>query len=153
MGKRKPTHSLIDCRPWLAGNRWSPAGCMQISLYLPFFFSFFPNFWALWSTPPHWLQHMSALPRLLLKTLNTHNFWSIGPKIMKFVLTWSLLRDICSQKLSKNLKINWVQVTLPKTGLVIPGTFGLLGVNYSICSKLKSIYTHMYWILFQSIYS
>jgi hypothetical protein len=27
-----------------------------------------------WSTLSHWLQHMPALPRLLLETSNIHNF-------------------------------------------------------------------------------
>jgi hypothetical protein len=27
-----------------------------------------------WSILSHWLQHMPALPRLLLETLNIHNF-------------------------------------------------------------------------------
>jgi hypothetical protein len=62
---------------------------------IPLFSSFFPHFWALWSTPPHWLHHTPALPRLLLKTSNTYNFLFICPKIMKFVLTRSLLRDAC----------------------------------------------------------
>jgi hypothetical protein len=64
--------------------------------YLSLFFSSFPHFWALWSTPPHWLQHMPALLRLLLKTSNTHNLLSVGPIIIKFVLTRSLLRDASS---------------------------------------------------------
>jgi hypothetical protein len=97
--------------------------------YLLLFFPNFPNFWALWSTLPHWLQPMPAKPRLLLKTSNIHNFWSIGPEIMKFVLTQSLLQDASSQKVPKNLKIKWGQVTLPKTGLATLGTFGTLGVK------------------------
>jgi hypothetical protein len=48
---------------------------------------------------------------------------------MEFVLLQSLLRDTSSQKVSKNLKIKWFQVTLPKTGLVTPCTFGPLGVK------------------------
>jgi hypothetical protein len=72
-----------------------------------------------------------AMPILLLKTSNIHNFWSVGPKIMKFVLTRCLWRDASSQKVSKNLKIVWDQVTLPKTGLVTPRTFSPLGVYAS----------------------
>jgi hypothetical protein len=53
--------------------------------------------------PSHWLQHMPALARPCPKTSNTHNFWSVGPKIMKFVLTRSLQRDAFSQKVSKKL--------------------------------------------------
>jgi hypothetical protein len=52
-----------------------------------------PLFGHMWSTLFHWLQHMSTLPRLLLKTSNNHNFLSVAPKIMKFVLTRSLLQD------------------------------------------------------------
>jgi hypothetical protein len=37
-----------------------------------------------------WFQHMLALPRLLLKYSNTHNFRSVVPKIMKFVVPQSL---------------------------------------------------------------
>jgi hypothetical protein len=57
------------------------------------------------STLAGWLQHMPALPKLLLKFSNIHNFWSIGPKIMKFVLPQSLFRGTCSQKVSKKPKI------------------------------------------------
>jgi hypothetical protein len=78
-----------------------------------------------------WLQHMPALPRLLLKFSNTHNSWSVGPKIMKYVLPWSLLRDACSEKVPKNLKRIWDQVMLLKSGLATPGTFSTLGVNWS----------------------
>jgi hypothetical protein len=72
---------------------------------------------------------MPALPILLLKISNIHNFWSVGPKIMKFVLMQSLQRDASSQNVSKNLKILYDQVTLPKTGLVTPRTFSPLGVK------------------------
>jgi hypothetical protein len=85
----------------------------------------------MWWTLAGWLQHMPALPRLLLKTSNIHNFWSVGPKIMKFVLPQSLLQDSWTfTKSFKKSKIKWGQVTLPKTSLVTPGTFGLLGVKY-----------------------
>jgi hypothetical protein len=114
-----------DQRSWNS-PMWVPHFCLAASLFL---FFFFPYFWALWSIPPHWLQHMPALPKLLLKTWNIHNVWSVGPKIMKFILPQSLLRDTCLQKNSKNLKIKCVQVTLPKIGLVTPGTFNPLRVN------------------------
>jgi hypothetical protein len=48
---------------------------------------------------------------------------------MKFVLPQSLFRGACSQKVSKNLKIKWDQVTLPKTGLFLVGTNGPLGIK------------------------
>jgi hypothetical protein len=48
---------------------------------------------------------------------------------MKFVLMQSLQRDASSQNVSKNLKILYDQVTLPKTGLVTPRTFSPLGVK------------------------
>jgi hypothetical protein len=41
---------------------------------------------------------MPALARPYPKTSNTHNFLSIAPKIMKFVLTRSLLRDPFGKK-------------------------------------------------------
>jgi hypothetical protein len=63
----------------------SPARVLHFACCLPLFFSFFPHFWILWSTPPHWLQPMPALSKLVLRIWNIHNFWSIGPKIMKFV--------------------------------------------------------------------
>jgi hypothetical protein len=80
-GGRPPSH-----RPRLAAVYWLPGWWRPTIAAFPytgapflpgcfsFFFSFFPHFWALWSTPPHWLQHMPALPRLLLKTSNIHNF-------------------------------------------------------------------------------
>jgi hypothetical protein len=40
-----------------------------------------------------------------------------------------LLRDACSQKVSKNLKIVCAQVTQTKTGLSAVRTFSLLGVK------------------------
>jgi hypothetical protein len=33
-----------------------------------------------WSTLASWLQHMPALPRLLLETSDTHNFLSVDLK-------------------------------------------------------------------------
>jgi hypothetical protein len=50
-----------------------------------------PKFLHMWLTLPHWLQHMPALPRLLLKTSNIHNFLSVGSKNTIFVLLQSLL--------------------------------------------------------------
>jgi hypothetical protein len=72
---------------------------------------------------------MPALARPCPKISNTHNFWSLGPKIMKFVLMQSLLRDTSLQKVLKHLKIMWGQATLTKTGLVTPSTYGPLGIN------------------------
>jgi hypothetical protein len=48
---------------------------------------------------------------------------------MKFVLPWSLLRGASSQKVSKNLKIVWDQVTLPNIGSSTVQILGPLGVN------------------------
>jgi hypothetical protein len=56
------------CQP--ASGRGPPFLYSYPSLFLPPASIFF----LMWSTPPHWLQHMPALPRLLLKTSNTHNF-------------------------------------------------------------------------------
>jgi hypothetical protein len=63
------------------------------------------------STLAGWLQHMPALPKLLLETSNIHNFLFVGPKNAFFFFPRSLLRDACSQKVSKNLKIVCAQVT------------------------------------------
>jgi hypothetical protein len=71
----------------------------------------------------------SYLPILLLKFSNIHNYWSVGPRVMKFVLLQSLFRDAGTQKVSKNLKIEWDQVTCPKTGLSTVWTFGPLRVE------------------------
>jgi hypothetical protein len=103
----------------------------------------------MWSTLAGWLQHMPALPRLLLKTSNIYNFWSVGPKIMQSVLTRSLLQDASSQKVSKNLEIVWDQVILPKSGLVTPHIFSPLGVkiNYNHL-ELKSRVSQPYSYLF-----
>jgi hypothetical protein len=51
------------------------------------------------------------------------------PKNTIFVFPRSLVRDACSQKVSKNLKIVCAQVTLTKTGLSAVRTFSPLGVN------------------------
>jgi hypothetical protein len=45
----------------------------------------------MWSTLPHWLEHMPALPRLLLETWNIHNFWFVGPKNALFFLPAKLI--------------------------------------------------------------
>jgi hypothetical protein len=54
------------------------------------------------------------LPELSLKTSNTHNFLSVGPKNTKFVLPRSLLRGASSQKVSKEPKIYCIHSSLPK---------------------------------------
>jgi hypothetical protein len=91
----------------------------------------------MWWTLAGWLQHMPALPRLLLNFSNIHYFWSIGPKIMKYKLPRSLFQGICSQKVSKNLKIKLNQVTLPKSGLSTVRTFGPIGVNCLFSIKVS----------------
>jgi hypothetical protein len=83
----------------------------------------------MWSTLVGWPQHLPAMPKLLLKFSFFHNFWSVGPKIMKFILSWSLIQGACSQEVSKVLQIKWDQVTLPKTTLSPVGTTGPLGVK------------------------
>jgi hypothetical protein len=98
----------------------------------------------MWSTLASWLQHIH---RLLIKFSNTHNFWLIGPKIMKFVLPWSLFRDACSQKVSKILKISWDQMMLPKTGLSAIRTSSPLGAN---CWGLSSFsWVWNWWIVLE----
>jgi hypothetical protein len=44
------------------------------------------------------------LPELHLKTINTHNFWPVGPKNTKFILPRSLLQDTSLQKKKKIIK-------------------------------------------------
>jgi hypothetical protein len=77
---------------------------------------------------------MPALPNFSPKFSNTHNFWSVGPKIMKFVPSQSLFWGTYSQKVSKNLRIKGNQLALPKTGLSTVQTFGPLGDNS--CKKI-----------------
>jgi hypothetical protein len=55
------------------------------------------------------------LPELHLKTSNTHNFWSLGPKNTKFILPRSVLHSPPSQKVSKNPKIYCTCRSLPKS--------------------------------------
>jgi hypothetical protein len=78
---------------------------------------------------PHWLQHMPALSRFLLKTSNIHNFWFVSPKNMKFVLPQSLLQGASSQTSFKRSIFFWDQVMLPKTALSAIQTFSPLGIK------------------------
>ena len=87
-----------------------------------------PTFWGWWSQLLL-VDYSRCLPILLLKFSNLHNYWSVGPKIMKFVLLQSLFRDACTQFFFLNLKIEWDPVTYPKTGLSIVRIFGPLGVE------------------------
>jgi hypothetical protein len=80
------------------GSRW-PAVTDHVCMGFPllhhptsFFLPLTSKILHMWSTLPHWLQHMPALPKFLQKTSNIHNFWSIGPKNTKVLLPWSLLR-------------------------------------------------------------
>jgi hypothetical protein len=74
-------------------------------------------------------QHMPALPRVHLKTSNTHNFWTVASKIMKFVLMRSFIPRCIFTKSFKNLKIVWDHTTQPRIGLSLVGRSGPLGVN------------------------
>jgi hypothetical protein len=68
--------------PQLATNGRLPAVGQHLAqwprgLYIFFFQIFSPpilHFLCMWSTMAGWLQHMPTLPKLLLKTSNTHNF-------------------------------------------------------------------------------
>jgi hypothetical protein len=129
-------------RPLAAGRRLALLGCPH------FFWNLFLSalhFLPKWSTLAGWLQHMPALPRLLLETSNTHNFWSVGPKKYDFFFPQRLLRDASLQKVSKNLKIVWAQVTLTKTGLSAVWTFSPLEVNGVNCRILGSINKVLPW--------
>jgi hypothetical protein len=79
--------------PVTSGHPPAAAGCRNLRLCKFLFISPAVLFFRMRSSPPGWLQHIPALPRVHLKTSNTHNFWSVAPKIMKFVLTRSLFRD------------------------------------------------------------
>jgi hypothetical protein len=104
-------------RPPTAGWHLDKA---NLPIFFEFFFSLALHYLCKWSTLAGWLQHMPALARPCPKTSNTHNFWTVSPKIMKFELTQSLFWDASSQKVSKNLKIVWDHTTQPKSGLVTP---------------------------------
>jgi hypothetical protein len=82
---------------------------------------------------------MPALRIVHLKTSNTHNFWTVAPKIMKFALTQSLYWDASSEKVSKNLKIVWDHTTQPKIGLFSIGTSGPLRVKASTKSPIHNL--------------
>jgi hypothetical protein len=82
----------------IASHRLAAAKCPELILCKRIFFPPTLNFLHMWSTLASWLQHMPALPKLLLKTSNIHNFWAVGPKMMNFVLTQSVLRGTSSQK-------------------------------------------------------
>jgi hypothetical protein len=71
---------------------------------------------------------MPALPILLLKTSNIHNFWFVDPKNTIFFPAKLTARRTFT-KVSKILKMVWAQVTLIKTGLSAVRTFGPLGVK------------------------
>jgi hypothetical protein len=61
-----------------AGRRSATGWSCPLSDLCPFFLNFFfssaLHFLRKWSTLVGWLQHMPALPRVHLKTSNTHNF-------------------------------------------------------------------------------
>jgi hypothetical protein len=88
------------------------------------------------------------LPKLHLKTSNTHNFWSIGPKNTIFVLPQSFFQGASSQKVSKNPKIYCIYNSLSKNELSHFGSLRTLGVNSNIYSyrmpsnSLMSIANH-----------
>jgi hypothetical protein len=70
-----------DRRPmvarWLRVDAWT---CGTVPIFLEFFFLPTLHFLCKWSTLASWLQHMPTLPKLLLETSNTYNFWSVDPK-------------------------------------------------------------------------
>jgi hypothetical protein len=58
----------------IGGRDHSYAGSPFCIPPAPFLLPLAPKILHMWSSLPHWLQHMPALPRLLLKTSNIHNF-------------------------------------------------------------------------------
>jgi hypothetical protein len=69
-GARAAAGHVTAGRRLASSHGVGPLSCTIGPLFLPPS----PIFFLMWSTPPHWLQHMPALPRLLLKTSITHNF-------------------------------------------------------------------------------
>jgi hypothetical protein len=130
---RGAARSLLDNRPLLL------RGCPKLPPLQNSPSSSCPHFFV--HVNSCWLATELACPtKLLLNFLFPHNFWSIGPKIMKFVLLQSLYRGACSQKVSKNLKIKWDQVTLPKLPFVHCRDNVRLGVN-----ELKFFQSSRWW--------
>jgi hypothetical protein len=114
--KKKVTKKEENCRiKWVARSSqtagrgwWMTSGRLPATAHAPLFYNchlFFqtpaPLFGHMWSTLSHWLQYMPTLPRLLPKSSNTHNFWSVVSKFMKFILTWSLFQDKFGKKFKK----------------------------------------------------
>jgi hypothetical protein len=70
--KKIKTNCIESCvSPRLAGDRGRVSEPQPMK-----FFKVSPAllFLRMWSTLSHWFQHMPALPRVHLKTSNTHNF-------------------------------------------------------------------------------
>jgi hypothetical protein len=108
------------------------------------------------SSCPHLFAHVVnscwLAPIHAHSTQTSPKFWSVGPKIMKFVLPWSLFIGASWQKVSKNLKIKWDQVTVPKTGLSALWTHSPLRVKAIKKVSWFGAYTfglRMLWILWK----
>jgi hypothetical protein len=73
---KKAAHSLSNCGPRLASDRWLPTarGCPKLAPSKIFLLPPAHIFLRMWSTLAGWLQHMPTLPRLLLKFSKIHNF-------------------------------------------------------------------------------
>jgi hypothetical protein len=99
-GMERPTVCQTTGHGWRAtvGCSLVVHGCPKLALAKKFLLPPAYIFFHMWSTLAGWLQHMLALPKLLLKFSNIHNFWSVGPKIIKFVLPQSLFRGAFSKK-------------------------------------------------------
>jgi hypothetical protein len=65
-------------RPQVDASTPGPVG--QFPFFLNFFFLLPSTFCASGQLFASWLHHMPTLPKLLLETSNTHNFWFVGPK-------------------------------------------------------------------------
>jgi hypothetical protein len=61
---------------WSGSSRWPPTTSARVLLFCilptPFLLPPTPKILHMWSTLPHWLQHMPTLSRLLLETSNIH---------------------------------------------------------------------------------
>ena len=90
IAKKRAAHNLSNYgRDQRATSSHLPAAAWRGPPFLYkchlFFQTLAPLFGHMWSIFSHWLQHMPNLPRLLLEFSTTHDFWSVVPKIMKFV--------------------------------------------------------------------
>jgi hypothetical protein len=86
----------------------------------------------MWSTHANWLQHLPALPILLLKFSFPHNFWSLGQKLWNLYSRKAYSKAHVYKKFQKNLKKKWHQVMLPKLPIVPRRDNSPLGIKVTV---------------------